>query len=145
MKNTFTAGGIAGTAATFSRMDEGDGPPEFQIAVTPGTVAHLEVASLASAIAAMTPQGDNAETFAAAERFLLTGDFFPGSPERKQCVCTRHRVGGPTTLYKGQTGYLWQIECSVHGRLKDRLYSDPAEADAVMAAHEAASSLESSR
>lgn len=74
MTRTFTLPG----GAEFKRLDDAaEHDPEFDIAVqttgNPRQVARVDLASLASAFAAMTPLGDTADTFAAAERFLKTG------------------------------------------------------------------------
>ncbi len=69
---------------TFERDVVPAGPPEadlFYLRMHPagrhieGQLAVLTLADLASAIAAMTPQGESGETFRAAERFLKTGQF----------------------------------------------------------------------
>ena len=72
MSREFTVAG-----GSFVRLDDApEHPPEFEIRTNPGVKqVRMDVASFASAIAAMTPQGDTAETFAAAERFLKTGSF----------------------------------------------------------------------
>ena len=76
MTRSFTLPG----GAEFRRLDDApEHDPEFDIIVQAKgqarNSARVDLASLASAIAAMTPLGDTAETFAAAERFLKTGTF----------------------------------------------------------------------